>query len=72
MEIKKVVNVEIGQVFSCKYPQHGSRNILCTQEGVVEHVGVSRSNKPFISLKRVDGSYRSLRLDKMVEPRVLS
>jgi hypothetical protein len=56
----------VGQEVSCKYPQHGRRNILCRQEGEVVTAGGN-----FITIKRADGSFRSLRFARMVDIHIL-
>jgi hypothetical protein len=63
--MEKKIDVAVGQRFSCTYPQHGVKNILCKQEGIVDKVGVN-----YLTIKREDGSYRSLRIEKMVNPTV--
>lgn len=55
-------SVAVGQKFACKYPQHGTRNILCNQVGKVKHVGES-----YIKIEREDGSFRNLRAERMVD-----
>lgn len=62
--LSRSVNVEVGQNFACKYPQHGVRNVLCNQVGKVEKVG-----EKYVCIKREDGTFRSLRIEKMIEPR---
>lgn len=61
--ISTAITVSVGKKFSCKYPQHGTRNVLCNQIGVVEKIG-----DKYVCIKREDGTYRSLRIEKMVEP----
>ncbi len=64
-ELTKTLNVAVGKRFSCQYPQHGVRNILCNQAGIVEKVG-----DEYVCIKREDGTYRSLRIEKMVKPTI--
>ena len=57
------IQIRVGQQFSCKYPKNGSKNILCNQKGEVESFGTG-----WLRVKRDDGSYRTLRFEKMVQP----
>lgn len=67
--MQKTLKVKIGNRFACKYPQHGSRNILTWQLGEVVAYGNGDRGKhgPFVTIKRRDGSYRSLALSKMID-----
>ena len=56
-----------GKKVVCKYPLHGSRNILKRHEGVVEKIGVG-ANGPYATIHSADGKYRTLRYDRMVDP----
>jgi hypothetical protein len=58
--------LKVGQEISCKYPQHGKRNILCLQIGTIV-----KACKKFITIKRTDGTYRTLRFARMVDVQVL-
>ena len=62
--------LKVGQVLECKYPKHGTRNILCNQLGIIEKVGMTSKNGGFAVIQRQDGSYRSLSINKMVSARV--
>lgn len=61
------VQVKVGQRFSCTYPKHGVKNILCNQAGVVESYGVKKGNQ-WLCIRREDGSFRTLHTKKMVNP----
>ena len=58
--------LKVKQEISCKYPQHGKRNILCRQIGTIVNVG-----QKFITIERTDGTYRTLRFSRMVDVQVL-
>jgi len=58
--------LKVGQQISCKYPQHGRRNILCRKEGTIVNAG-----QKFITIERADGTYRTLRFSRMVDVQVL-
>jgi hypothetical protein len=56
-----------GKVVSCKYPKHGTRNILKRHVGTVERAGFG-PNGPYVTLRHADGTARTLRYDRMVDP----
>lgn len=58
-----------GKEFSCLYRLHGTSNILKSHSGRVEQVGVG-PNGLYIKLRESNGQYRTLRADRMVEPKV--
>lgn len=62
------IKVKVGQVLSCKYPQHGEKNILCNQFGEIESQGINKDGEHWLKIKRGDGSYRTLQARKMVMP----
>jgi len=66
-----LVNVSAGSVVSCKYPKHGTRNILKRHEGVVDRVGLG-PNGAYVTVRSKDGQYRTLRADRMIDPTVIS
>lgn len=64
--MRKLNRVYVGQIIRCKYPQHGTRNILCNQAGEVIKVGRS-ANGAYVTIKSSDGKYRTLRRDRMID-----
>lgn len=62
-----ITNFKVGQTIACKYPKHGTRNILCNQEGKILKAGVS-ANGLFATIQRLDGTYRTLSLSRMIDP----
>jgi len=62
------IQVKIGQRLSCKYPQHGVKNILCNQDGEIEKQGFNKHGEHYLKIKRTDGQYRTLLAKKMVSP----
>lgn len=64
-------SVGLGARVACKYPKHGTRNVLKRHEGVVDKVG----NGPagwYLTVRHDDGTIRSLSLDRMIDPKVVS
>jgi len=59
-----------GKTVSCKYPKHGLRNILRLHVGTVTKAGFG-PNGPYVTISEHDGTHRTLRLDRMVDPVVL-
>jgi hypothetical protein len=62
-----ITNFVIGQRLQCKYPQHGTRNILCNRDGNIVKAGVTK-NGLFATIKSADGTYRSLSVSRMIDP----
>jgi|TARA_B110000263_G_scaffold249457_1_gene267116 hypothetical protein len=62
-----LANLKVGQQVACKYPQHGTRNILCNQIGEAVKVGSSKKNGLFITIKRGDNLYRTLSVNRMID-----
>ena len=59
-------NIRKGQELTCKYPLHGTRNVLKRHTGVVENVGSGQGG--FNATIRSDsGAVRTLSLNKMVD-----
>jgi len=48
------------------YPKHGTRNILCRIQGVVDKKGVG-PNGPYLTVQSLDGKIRSFSTKKIVE-----
>lgn len=62
-----ITNFKVGDVLNCKYPQHGTRNILCNQSGAIVKAGASAKNGLFVTIKRGDNLYRTLSLSRMID-----
>jgi len=56
----------VGSVIACKYPIHGSRNILKQRRGKVVATGIG-PHGPYLTIKVGSKKYRSLRYDRIVE-----
>ena len=67
--MNSVINLNLvkGDSLSCKYPNHGRRNILKRHEGVVENLGFSK-NGPYATIRSESGAVRSLSFSKMIDP----
>jgi hypothetical protein len=55
-----------GKKVRCKYPKHGTLNVMKWHEGVVEVAGFG-PNGPYAKIRSSDGQFRTLRCDKMLE-----
>jgi hypothetical protein len=67
----KLPRLSNGMILACKYPQHGTRNILCNRLGQVIRHG--RSNKGrFVTIRSADGTYRTLSLDRMIDAKIVT
>jgi hypothetical protein len=64
-----ITNFVIGQRLRCKYPQHGTRNILCNRDGQIIKAGVTK-NGLYATIKSADGTYRSLSVNRMIDAKV--
>ena len=58
--------VAVGQHIRCKYPKHGTLNVLKFHEGLIEKVG-SGPHGRYALVHSADGQYRTLRCDKMID-----
>ncbi len=67
MFLTNSLNIKKGDTLSCKYPKHGRLNILKQHTGVVEKLGVS-DNGVYATLRKADGTVRTLSLDKVISP----
>ena len=56
-----------GKTLACKYPKHGTRNILKNHAGKVEVVGFG-PNGPYAKIRSSDNTVRTLRCDRMIDP----
>jgi hypothetical protein len=65
------LNLSVGAVLRCKYPKHGTRNILKRHEGVVEKVGVGPRG-PYATVRHADGTARTLSEARMIDASVVS
>ena len=61
-----VKSLKKGSPIVCKYPVHGTSNILKTYAGMVESTGTG-PNGPY-AVVRSSGKVRTLRFDRMVNP----
>jgi hypothetical protein len=59
-------NIRKGQTVTCKYPKHGTRNILKLHSGVVESLGCTH-NGVYATIRSDNGQVRSLSLEKMID-----
>ena len=65
------LNLTVGSVLRCKYPKHGTRNILKRHEGVVEKVGIGPKG-PYATVRHADGTARTLSEVRMIDASVVS
>ena len=72
MLLTKSLEVKKGSKLCCLYPKHGKRNITTSQRGEIVGFGDGIKAKfgPYVTIKRDDGSYRTLSLVKMVYPSI--
>lgn len=70
--LQNKLRVVPGVQLSCLYPKHGRRNILTRQTGEVTRYGNGDGGKfgPYVTIRRKDGTHRTLSLVKMVTPLV--
>jgi hypothetical protein len=61
----KGITRRIGSRLSVLYPQHGKKNILCSQEGDIRKTGVGPNGR-YIEIQREDGTIRRLSENKIV------
>lgn len=61
-----VKNLKKGTFLSCKYPMHGTKNILKFYDGFVEQTGVG-PNGPYAKVRCGRNTIRTLRFDRMIE-----
>ena len=60
------ISVKAGDRISCKYPKHGTRNILTTKEGIVQELGHGPAG-PYVQIEMPTGEYRNLSLKRCVD-----
>ena len=68
MKLPRITN---GMILSCKYPQHGTRNILCARLGKIIKHGRSL-NGQYVTIRSADGTFRTLSRDRMIDPKIVS
>ena len=68
MKLPRVTN---GMILTCKYPQHGTRNILCNRLGKIVKHGRS-VNGQYITIRTVDGKFRTLSRDRMIDAKIVT
>jgi len=56
-----------GKNLVCKYPMHGTSNILKRYGGKVEQFGYG-PNGPYAVVRSTDNKVRTLRCDRMIDP----
>lgn len=61
-----VLSLSKGDSLTCKYPKHGTRNILKRHTGSVEKVGVGKGGI-YATVRANDGAVRSLSFNKMID-----
>ena len=59
-------NIRKGQELTCKYPLHGTRNVLKRHTGVVEGIGSGKGGFN-ATIRSENGAVRTLSLNKMVD-----
>ena len=59
-------NIRKGQELTCKYPLHGTRNVLKRHTGIVESVGSGQGGFN-ATIRSESGAIRTLSLNKMVD-----
>ena len=57
--------VRKGKTIRCKYPKHGTLNILKWHEGVITRSGTGPNGK-YAVVQSDNGQFRTLRCDKMI------
>ena len=62
-----VKNLKKGMFLDCKYPMHGTKNILKCYFGRVEQTGVG-PNGPYAKVRCGRNTIRTFRFDRIVEP----
>ena len=62
-----VKSLKRGTLISCKYPLHGTKNILKSYCGLVEQSGVG-PNGPYAKVRCGRNTIRTFRFDRMIEP----
>ena len=60
------VTIKAGDRITCKYPKHGTRNILVSREGIVEKAGHGPAG-PYVQIALPTGDYRTLSLSRCVD-----
>jgi len=59
-----------GRYILVKYPLHGKGNILKYHSGVIEETRISQKGNIYCKVKCDDGTYRNLRVDRMIDPEI--
>ena len=59
-------NIRKGQELTCKYPLHGTRNVLKRHTGTVEGIGSGKGGFN-ATIRSENGNVRTLSLAKMVD-----
>ena len=59
-------SIRKGQELTCKYPLHGTRNVLKRHTGIVESVGSGQGGFN-ATIRSESGAIRTLSLNKMVD-----
>ena len=62
-----ILTLKRGDTLSCKYPVHGSRNILKRHTGTVEKVS-SGNGGLYATIRSDNGAVRSLSYARMIDP----
>lgn len=61
--------IQVGKTLRCKYPKHGSQNVLKWHEGVIEKADFG-PNGAYALIRSDSNKYRTLRCDKMIDATV--
>jgi hypothetical protein len=69
MFAKSLISLRKGDKISCKYPKHGTRNILKRHVGTVERVS-SGAGGLYATVRAEAGQVRNLSFSKIIDPMV--
>lgn len=70
--MQKLPRLTNGMILSCKYPKHGTRNILCMRLGKIVKHGRSVANGPYVTIRSADGTFRTLSRARMIDAKIVS
>jgi hypothetical protein len=59
----------VGKTIRCKYPKHGTKNVLKWHEGVIEKASFG-PHGAYALVRSATNQYRTLRCDKMIDASV--
>lgn len=64
-------NVSVFDAVALKYPVHGTRNVLKSRVGIVEHIGESPKGT-YITCKLDTGEYRNFQEGRIVDLNIVT